>query len=66
MTQTNDETERVRRFYDRTAKHYDGSIKFFEKGRRWVCSPAHGDVLEIAAGTGRNPVLPRGCAPHRG
>jgi ubiquinone/menaquinone biosynthesis C-methylase UbiE len=52
-------TERVRRFYDRTASKYDRQIKFFERilfgdGRQWVCSQATGDVLEIAVGTGRN------------
>ena len=54
-----DETERVRRFYQRVARRYDRSIRIFEKllfgdGRRWVCSRARGDVLEIAVGTGRN------------
>ena len=59
------ETERVRRFYDRAAERYDGGIKIFERmlfpdGRRWVCSRAVGDVLEIAAGTGRNlPYYPK-------
>ena len=52
-------TESVRRHYDKSAKRYDRQIKFFERvffgdGRRWVCSQAHGDVLEIAVGTGRN------------
>ena len=54
-----DGTERVRRQYDRTAGRYDDLIGFAEKvlfggGREWVCSRAHGEVLEIAAGTGRN------------
>jgi hypothetical protein len=26
----------------------------FEDGRRWVCSQARGDVLEIGVGTGSN------------
>jgi ubiquinone/menaquinone biosynthesis C-methylase UbiE len=52
-------TERVRRYYDQTAPKYNRQIKFFERilfgdGRRWVCSQATGDVLEIAVGTGRN------------
>jgi ubiquinone/menaquinone biosynthesis C-methylase UbiE len=52
-------TGRVRRFYDRSASKYDRQIKLFERilfgdGRRWVCSQATGDVLEIAVGTGRN------------
>jgi ubiquinone/menaquinone biosynthesis C-methylase UbiE len=54
-----DETERVRRIYDKAANHYDRAIGLMEKfllggGRRWVCSQSHGDVLEIAIGTGRN------------
>ncbi len=53
------ETERVRRQYDRAAGRYDELIGFAERmffggGREWVCSRAHGEVLEIAAGTGRN------------
>ncbi len=56
---TANETERVRRVYDEFARRYDQSIRFFERllfgaGRRWVCSRAHGDVLEIGIGTGRN------------
>ena len=52
-------TERVRRQYDQTAARYDDLIGFAERvlfggGREWVCSRAHGEVLEIAAGTGRN------------
>jgi ubiquinone/menaquinone biosynthesis C-methylase UbiE len=54
-----DETERVRRYHDRTAAKYDASIRLFEKllfgdGRRWVCVQARGDTLELAVGTGRN------------
>jgi ubiquinone/menaquinone biosynthesis C-methylase UbiE len=53
------ETERVRRIQDKTAPGYDRRIGFFERvlfggGREWVCSQAHGDVLEIAVGTARN------------
>ena len=53
------ETERVRRQYDRAAGRYDDFIgfaerMFFDGGREWVCCRAHGEVLEIAAGTGRN------------
>lgn len=60
------ETERVRRIQDKTAPRYDRQISFFERvlfgdGRQWVCSQAHGDVLEIAAGTARNlPYYPSG------
>jgi SAM-dependent methyltransferase len=53
------ETERVRTFYDRSARQYDATIRLFERvlfggGRAWVCSRARGDVLEIGIGTGRN------------
>jgi ubiquinone/menaquinone biosynthesis C-methylase UbiE len=53
------ETERVRRIQDRGAAHYDRQISVFERilfgdGRRWVCEQARGQVLEVAAGTGRN------------
>ena len=59
MTHRFKDTERVRRQYDRTAGRYDELIGFAEKlffggGREWVCSRARGEVLEIAAGTGRN------------
>lgn len=52
-------TERVRRHYDRSAESYDRLIAwaeraFFGDGRQWVCSPARGEVLEVAVGTGRN------------
>jgi ubiquinone/menaquinone biosynthesis C-methylase UbiE len=52
-------TDAVRGHYDTTASRYDRQIKFFERvlfgdGRQWVCSQAEGEVLEIAAGTGRN------------
>jgi ubiquinone/menaquinone biosynthesis C-methylase UbiE len=54
-----EETERVRALQDKEASHYDRRISFFERllfggGREWVCSQAEGEVLEIAAGTGRN------------
>lgn len=61
-----DETEHVRRHYDRNAAGYDQLIAPFERvlfggGREWVCSRAQGEVLEIAAGTGRNlPFYPKG------
>ena len=61
-----DETERVRALHDKHAPGYDRQISFFEKvlfggGRGWVCSQAEGEVLEIAAGTGRNlPFYPEG------
>jgi ubiquinone/menaquinone biosynthesis C-methylase UbiE len=53
------ETERVRAIQDKTAPRYDRQILFFERvlfadGRQWATSQVHGDVLEIAVGTGRN------------
>jgi ubiquinone/menaquinone biosynthesis C-methylase UbiE len=60
-----EETERVRALQDKEAPRYDRRISFFERllfggGREWVCSQAEGEVLEIAAGTGRNlPHYPR-------
>jgi ubiquinone/menaquinone biosynthesis C-methylase UbiE len=58
-TATSSESQRVRDIFDREAPKYDRQISFFEKvlfggGREWVCSQAEGEVLEIAAGTGRN------------
>jgi ubiquinone/menaquinone biosynthesis C-methylase UbiE len=52
-------TERVRAFYNRSARQYDATIRLFERvlfadGRAWVCSRAQGDALEIGIGTGRN------------
>jgi len=54
-----EETERLKRIYEKQAPRYDRSIAFWEKvlfgdGRRWVCSRAQGEVLEVAIGTGRN------------
>lgn len=59
------ETDRVRAIWERSAPGYDRRIAIFERlllddGRRWVCSQAKGEVLEIAVGTGRNlPYYPR-------
>jgi ubiquinone/menaquinone biosynthesis C-methylase UbiE len=61
-----EETERVRALQDKEAPHYDRRMSFFERllfagGREWVCSRTEGDVLEVAAGTGRNlPLYPAG------
>lgn len=54
-----DETTRVAGHYDRMSGSYDRGMRFFDwlfagAGRRWACSLATGDVLEIAIGTGRN------------
>jgi ubiquinone/menaquinone biosynthesis C-methylase UbiE len=53
------ESERVRRLMDKQAPRYDRQMNFFDRllfggGREWACSQAHGDVLEIAVGSGRN------------
>src|SRR3954451_18605360 len=53
------ETARVREKYRGMADSYDRQIAVMERilvgpGRRWVCSQAEGDVLELAGGTGRN------------
>jgi ubiquinone/menaquinone biosynthesis C-methylase UbiE len=57
--ETEQETERVRAVQDKQAQKYDRQISFFERilvgdGRAWVCSQAHGKVLELACGTARN------------
>ncbi len=54
-----DPNDRLRRRYARLAPGYDRQMVFWERvlldgGRRWACSRAKGDVLEIAVGTGRN------------
>ena len=53
------ETERLKRHWEREAPTYDRRMGFFERvlfgdGREWVCSRASGEVLEVAVGTGRN------------
>ena len=63
-----EETERLKRIYEKQAPRYDRSIAFWEKilfgdGRQWVCSRAQGEVLEVAIGTGRNlAVYPAGVS----
>jgi ubiquinone/menaquinone biosynthesis C-methylase UbiE/predicted ester cyclase len=60
------ETDRVRRIFDKQAPKYDKSMARFERllfsgNREWACSRAEGEVLEIAAGTARNlPFYPEG------
>jgi len=60
MTKTvSEETERLKRHWEREAPTYDRRMGFFERvlfgdGREWVCSRASGEVLEVAVGTGRN------------
>lgn len=52
-------TDKQRRVWDKSAPSYDKQISFFEKiwfagGREWLGARAHGRVLEVAIGTGRN------------
>ncbi len=52
-------TGRQKRVWDKSAPGYDKQIAFFEKiqfggGREWLGQRAHGRVLEVAIGTGRN------------
>ena len=54
-----EETEPVRRVYEREAGKYDRNVRIPERllfagGRQWVCARAEGEVLEIAVGTGLN------------
>ncbi|MGI5521416.1 class I SAM-dependent methyltransferase [Micromonospora sp. CA-259024] len=61
-------TARQKRVWDRTAPGYDRQIALFEKiwfagGREWLGRRAHGRVLEVAIGTGRNlPHYPSGTS----
>ena len=53
------ETERLRRFYGRSAKSYDRWMRFYDRllldgRRRSVCSRAKGRTLELGIGTGLN------------
>jgi ubiquinone/menaquinone biosynthesis C-methylase UbiE len=59
MTTAMNETAKVRRVWESQAPSYDRQIRFFERiqfggGRKWVCSRARGDVLEVGVGTGLN------------
>jgi ubiquinone/menaquinone biosynthesis C-methylase UbiE len=61
-TDIRQETDRVRRLMDKGAPRYDRQMNFFDRalstgGREWACSKVHGDVLEIAIGSGRNLAL---------
>lgn len=64
MNSSDDRTTKARRVWDAFAPRYDRSMRFFERvlfagGRQWVCSRAHGQVLEVAVGTGLNlPLYP--------
>jgi ubiquinone/menaquinone biosynthesis C-methylase UbiE len=52
-------TERIRHFYERSARDYDGWMDLFDRvfvgeGRAAICGRATGRTLEIGVGTGRN------------
>ena len=54
-----DRTNRWRRYWDRKSASYDREMGFLDRrlfgdSRRWVCSQATGEVLEVAVGTGLN------------
>ena len=59
---------RQKRVWDKSAPSYDKQIAFFERiwfggGREWLAQRAHGRVLEVAIGTGRNlPCYPEDAA----
>ena len=59
------ETERVRRFYGRSANSYDRWMRFYDRlllddRRRSICARSKGRTLELAVGTGLNlPFFPR-------
>ena len=51
--------ERLRRYWDKHTRNYDRQMQVFDRllfrdSRRWVCSRATGQVLEVAIGTGLN------------
>lgn len=59
MSSSSAETERLRRFWDAGATHYDRAIAFVDRrwlraSRRWVGARATGETLEVAIGTGLN------------
>src|SRR5215510_8871118 len=62
-------TARQKRVWDKSAPGYDKQIAFFEKiqfggGREWLGERAHGRLLEIAIGTGRDAEFLEGDAEH--
>lgn len=59
MTAKEDPNAKALRVWEKMAPRYDKDIRFWEKiqfggGREWIGSRAHGRVLEVAVGTGRN------------
>jgi len=59
MTRSTDHDQQLRRYWDKHASSYDQQMGFFDRhlfrdSRRWICSQAVGEVLEVAIGTGLN------------
>ncbi len=59
IARTDDRTSRWQRYWDRKSTTYDKEIgvldrRLFGDSRRWACSQATGQVLEVAIGTGLN------------
>ncbi len=55
----NDATAKAVRVWDRMAPRYDRDMALMERlwfrgGRQWLAERVHGEVLEVAIGTGRN------------
>jgi ubiquinone/menaquinone biosynthesis C-methylase UbiE len=67
MRRTTTDASRVREIYDQLASRYDRreallEFLFLRRYRRQLLASAHGRVLEIGIGTGRNlPFYPRDC-----
>jgi ubiquinone/menaquinone biosynthesis C-methylase UbiE len=59
MVHTHERTERWHRYWDKKSRSYDREMRFMERmlfgdSRKWACSQAGGEVLEVAVGTGLN------------
>lgn len=58
MAETQQETARLQRFWDKQASRYDRQMalaeRLFGDTRSWLCRRAAGETLEIAVGTGLN------------